>query len=66
MAAERRCPRCGNALAPEFSQGACPSCLLRAGFEPESGTPPPEAGDRYQDTMGFEPAHAGRILEAIA
>ena len=32
MAAERRCPRCGNPLAPEFSQGACPSCLLRAGL----------------------------------
>ncbi len=66
METERRCPRCGNPLPREISQAACPSCLLRAGLAPESETTPPEAGDSYQVTMGFEPAHPGRVLEAIA
>ena len=65
MAARRRCPRCGNSLPPEITQGLCPACLLRAGLEPASEQPP--GGSAGEDvTFGFEPSHPGHVLESLA
>jgi len=66
METERRCPQCGNPLPPEVSQGTCPACSLRATLEPEGETTPPDAVESYQVTIGFEPAHAGPVLEALS
>jgi len=40
--------------------------LLRAGLEPAPEPNPPEAFESHQVTIGYEPIHAGPVLEALA
>jgi serine/threonine protein kinase len=66
MAADRRCPQSGSPLPPEVPQGTCPACLLRRELEDRSATATFDGPGDHSDTIGFEPAGAGHVLETQA
>jgi hypothetical protein len=44
MSTMRICPKCMAAIPADAPEGACPKCLLNAGFETNSGLGPTPGG----------------------
>ena len=59
MAAQRRCPKCGEPLPAEVVQGTWPACLLREGLGSESQPPLSE------ETLGLDGTQTGHVLELL-
>ncbi len=60
MSEREPCPTCGAALPPDAPGGACPKCLLAAGFESGDGTAGGTSGESGADGDGPDVAAVAR------
>jgi hypothetical protein len=62
MTTPRNCPTCGAALPSDAARGACPACLLEAGFETGGGA---ASGDRVPTVEELAPRFPGLEIRSL-
>src|SRR5258706_15152425 len=65
MSETKTCPTCGAALASDAMGGACPKCLLQAGFATGSDGTSPPPGARVPTPEELAPRFPGLVIEEL-
>jgi len=63
MSETKTCPTCGAPLPSDATGGACPKCLLQAGFATGGSSPP--AGDHVPTPEELAPHFPGLVIEDL-
>jgi hypothetical protein len=63
MSETKTCPTCGAPLPSDATGGACPKCLLQAGFATGGSSPP--TGDHVPTPEELAPKFPGLVIESM-